>query len=166
MKQNITAKKRALVKQGIQMTGRFRFTIRDAATGKIKRVHHYENLITIAGRNCMLQNMFDATPDDSPLVNKFVLGTNVAAPTEASTQLGTEVFRNDIASRTASAEFGFATGFVDATEDADTYKEAGIVMDGTGTINTGILLSHVAIDVTKSLTETLTVDWELELTIP
>lgn len=124
-----------------------------------------ENLIPTVGRTMIANNLFAAsgTPDNTPLVTHIALGTDNTAPAASDTALGTEVYRNTVASKTNSNNIGYCTGFFHATEDAEHYYEAGVFSDGTGVADSGILLSHVAIDVNKSLTETLTIDWQITI---
>lgn len=118
-----------------------------------------DNIVPTVGRANIANNMTDATPTNSLLVNYFAVGTGNATPANGDTVLDNEVYRNAVASRTNAANVAYITGFLNATEDADTYLEAGLFADGTGSVDTGILMSRVAINITKSLTETLTIDW-------
>lgn len=147
----------------IKLTGIWRFTIRDAKTGKIKRVKEYKNLIPTVGRTMIADNLTNTSPDNTMLANYIALGTDNTAPANGDTTLGTEVYRNTVASRTNSNNVAYITGFFGATEDDDHYYEAGIFCNGTGAADSGVLLSHVAIDINKSNTETLTVDWTLTI---
>lgn len=139
-----------------RFVGKYTFTIRDKATGAIKRQHFYKNIVPTAARALVAENFADPTPR-SMLITEFAVGSNVTPPSNASVALGTETFRNNIASLTSSSNFVYATGFIDAPEHSGTYREAGIFTADD------VLISHVAINVTKSLTETLTIDFELEI---
>ena len=148
----------------IKIKGHLKFTIRDKKTGKIKRVAEYDNLITTVGRQLLADNLTNSVPDNTPRINYVGLGSGTTAPANADTTLETEAYRNAIASETNSANIAYFTGFFDATETIGTYKEAGLFADGTGAADSGVLFSHVAIDITKSATETLTVDWTVTIT--
>lgn len=145
------------------MVGIYKFTIRDAKTGKIKRVHEYKNLIPTVGREMIANNLSNVSPTNVMLANKMALGTGVTPPANADTTLETETYRNDVASRTNAQNIAYLTAFYSALEVTGTFKEAGIFCDGTGTVDTGVLLSRVAINITKSSTETLTIDWTLTI---
>lgn len=121
------------------------------------------NLVPTVGRAMIANNLTDATPTNAMRINYVALGSNVAAPANGDTTLGTETYRNEVASETNSDNIAYVTGFFTALEVDGTFKEAGLFSDGTGTVDTGVLFSHVAIDVTKSDTETLTIDWTLTL---
>lgn len=122
------------------------------------------NIVPTMGRENIINNMASVTPTYSPLINKFVVGSGTTAPANGDTELETETYRNDIASRTNAANVGYFTGFLNATEFSGTIREAGLVADGTGAADTGALMSHVALNTTKGATETLTMDWTYTLT--
>jgi len=146
----------------IKIKGHVKFTLRDIVTGK-KRVIEYDNLVTTVGRQMIADNLTNAAPDNTPRINWVSLGSGTTAPTNGDTALETFTYANAIASETNSANIAYFTGFFDATETDGTYKEAGLFADSTDGTD-GILFSHVAIDITKSVTETLTVDWTVTLT--
>lgn len=99
--------------------------------------------------------------------NYCAFGDSNTAVNAADTQLGSEVYRKQVTSTTFSGNEGFASTFLNQSEDADTYEEIGHFIDGTGTTNSGRLFSRieaadtVELPVTKSLTETLTVDYKV-----
>lgn len=139
-------------------------TIRDAKTGAIKRVIKRHNLIPTVGRTALASYLGSVSGSPATLYPNYVaLGSNAAAPTNADTQLGTETYRNQVASRTYSSNIAYITGFFTATETTGTYREAGLFIAGGAGANTGTLFSHVAINITKSNTETLTLDWTITI---
>ena len=123
-----------------------------------------DNIVPTVGRTMIANNLTDATPTNSMLINYAALGSDGTTPANGDTTLGTEVYRNVIASLTNANNIAYATAFFNATETSGTYAEAGIFSDATATTDSGILLSHVLISVTKSTSETLTIDWELTIT--
>ena len=151
------------IKDNIKMKGHYKFTIRDAVTGEIKRVYEYDNLIPTVGRAMIVNNLTNVAPTNSMLVNYAALGSGTTAPANADTTLQTEVYRNLVASRSEADNVGYVTAFFNATETTGTYKEAGIFCDATGIANSGILLSRVAINITKSSSESLTLDWSITI---
>ena len=150
-------------KERICLKGQWTFTIRDAVSGKVKRIYKKSNLIPTVGRTLLANNLTDSTPTNAPRINYVALGSNATAPANADTQLGTEVYRNAVASETNSNNIGYVSGFFNATETTGTYREAGLFCDGTGVANSGVLFSHVSINVTKTNTETLTIDWTITI---
>ena len=150
--------------EGAHFIGIWRFTIRDEKTGKVKRVYEYKNLIPTVGRTAIANHLSDATPDIPNLrVNYSALGTNTTAPANGDTQLGTETFRKAIASETNSNNVAYFTAFYTAAEVSGTFREAALFINATATANSGTLFSRVAINITKSLTETLTIDYTVTI---
>ena len=145
----------------IKMTGVYTFTIRDTKTGKIKRTYKYTNLIPTVGRSAIINNIFNVSPTNTLLANYVALGSGTNAPANGDTTLQTEVYRNLVASRSEDNNTGYLTGFFNAIETTGTYREAGVFMNASATANSGVLLSRVAINITKSSSESLTLDWEL-----
>lgn len=151
------------LRENISLKGIYTFTIRNEKTGLIKRTYKYKNLVPTAGRTMIANNLTSASPTNVMKITHAALGSNVAAPANADTQLGTETYRNAIASLTNASNIAYATAFYTAIETSGTYREAGIVSNGTGSANTGVLVSHVAINITKSTSETLTLDWSFTI---
>ncbi len=149
-------------KEAISLKGHYKFTLRDIVTGKV-RVIEVDNIIPTVGRTLLANNLTSASPTNTPKITHAALGSNTTVPANADTQLGTETYRNAIASITNSNNIAYATAFYNATEVTGTFREAGIFCNGTGTANSGVLLSHVAVNITKSNTETLTIDFTLTI---
>ncbi len=159
MSKNIKEKERTGIK------GHWKFTIRDAKTGAIKRVQEFENLIPTVGRAQIAKALEAALAGISEIeINFTSLGTGSTAPANGDTILETEVFRKAVASLTSSSNQLFVTAFYTAGEVSGTFAEAGIHINGTGSPDSGILFSRVAISVTKSSSETLTIDYTVTIT--
>lgn len=153
------------MEQNLKIKGEYKFTIKDAKTGKIKRVYKYENLIPTVGRTQIakaLASILATLPEIE--INKTALGTGTTPPANGDTTLETETFRKNVASLTNTNNQVFVTAFYTALEVSGSFKEAGLFINGTATVDTGILLSRVAIDITKSTSETLTIDYTLTIT--
>jgi len=141
--------------------GVYRFTLENPDGSK--EVKYYHNLITTVAFTMIMNNLVDPTPDNDMLITHCLLGSDDTAVAIGDTTLGTETYRNTVASMTSAANVAYVTAFFDQTETSGTYKEAGFVSDGSAGADTGILLSHVNIDVTKSAIQKLTIDWTLTL---
>lgn len=123
----------------------------------------FENIIPTVARSMIANNLTSASPTNVMKITHAALGSSGTAVANADTQLGTETYRNAIASITNGSSVAYATGFFTATETTGTYAEAGIFSNGTGSANSGILVSHVLVSITKTSTETLTLDWSLTI---
>jgi hypothetical protein len=139
-------------------------TLRDALTGEIKEQRKIHNTICTVGKAAIANWLSNVSPTPATLyVNKVALGTNAAAPAAADTKLGTETYRNSVASETNASAVAYITGFFGATECSGSYKEAGLFIAGTAAADSGTLLSHVAINITKTTSDTLTIDWVITI---
>jgi hypothetical protein len=148
----------------LTLKGVYTFTIRDAKTGEIKRTYKYKNIIPTSGRSAIINRLCNVSPTYTLLANYVALGSGTNTPANTDTTLQTEVYRNLVASRDEDNNIGYITGFFSATETDGTYREAGLFIDGTASADTGLLFSRVAINITKSATESLTLDYSIEIT--
>lgn len=155
-------KKTSHNKEDLKVRGVWRFTLTNVLTGE-KEIYIHHNLVPTVARQMIANNLIDPTPDNTMRINKVALGTGVSVPDNSDTQLQTEVYRNDVASETNSSNIAYVSGFFSATETTGTYKEAGLYSDGTDTANTGILVSRVAINISKTNVQTLTIDWTVTI---
>jgi hypothetical protein len=146
-----------MIKEQITIKGQITATIKDSKTGKIKRVYKHTNLITTAGR-AVLAMLLTGDTTYSGEINYGALGTGTTAPANSDTKLETEVYRNQTASSAFDDNIAYITFFYTADETDGTYKEFGCFIDGAAGADTGQLFNHVAVDWTKTDTETLTVD--------
>lgn len=149
-----------MISENTSLKGHYKFTLKDIHTGQVQ-VFEYENIIPTSGRTNIANHLTAAVPTNALRLNKAALGTGTNAPANSDTQLQTETYRNDLASRTNNANIAYVTAFFTATEVTGTFREAGIFSDGTASANTGVLFSRVAINITKSNSQTLTLDWTL-----
>ena len=152
-------------KNKVMFEGIWKFTIRDAKTGKIKRVVEAKNIIPTAGRSKMAEALAgDLAAIADIEINFTSLGTGATAPANGDTTLETETFRKAVASATFVANQLFITAFYTAPEVTGTFAEAGLHLNGTASVDTGTLFSRVAVSITKSVSETLTIDYTVTLT--
>lgn len=151
--------------EGIKLKGVYTFTIRNAKTGRIKRIYRYENLITTVGLTMIANNLTATSPTNVMRIKVSALGTGTTPPAAEDTTLETEVFRKLIASEVNDVSTAYYSAFYTASETSGTYREVGIFCDADAAVtDDGILFSHAAINVTKSLLETLTIDYTLTIT--
>ncbi|MBA3756490.1 MAG: hypothetical protein H0X02_09785 [Nitrosomonas sp.] len=146
----------------LTLKGKYKFTLTDINTGEVQ-VFEYDNIITSVGKAMIANNLTDATPENSMLLNKAALGSGTSTPVIGDYQLQTETYRNNIASKSNTSNFAYATAYFNATETSGTYREAGLFSNGTATANSGVLFSRVAINVTKTTSQTLTMDWTMTI---
>lgn len=123
------------------------------------------NIVVTAGRSVIAQRLVNITTY-SGAINYGLLGTQASPnPTNASTQLGNEVFRKLASSLSASSNIAYADFFYTAADTNGTYTEFGNVIDGTGSANTGQLFSYIATGGwTKSAVQSLFVSCQYTVT--
>lgn len=141
----------------------FNFFVRELNNSCKTTVEIYENIVPTVGRTMLANNLTNVSPTNVPRIKYAEVGSGTNTPANGDTAMQTSVYRNVIASITNAANIAYATAFFNATETTGTYREAGIFCDGTASAGTGVLLSRVAINVTKTSSETLTIDWALTI---
>lgn len=151
-----------MIKENLGLTGKLKITKKDLE-GNIISVNNYDNVVCTVAKTMIANNLTDTSPDNTMRINYGALGTNTTTPVAGDTQLGTESYRNMVASQTNSANIAYVTLFFSATECNGTYKEAGLFSNGTASANSGVLFSHVAIDETKTNVQTLTIEWTITI---
>lgn len=115
------------------------------------------NIVPTAGRTALAMRLAGTTTYTS-ILNYGALGTNNTTPANTDTTLGTESYRKALASLTYSANIAYITQFYTASETSGTFSETGVVIDGTASANTGQLFSRALVSVTKTTSQTLTID--------
>ncbi|HEX5429852.1 MAG TPA: hypothetical protein VFX17_02100 [Patescibacteria group bacterium] len=139
-------------------------TVRDAKTGRVKHVKNYHNIVPTVARTAIAQHLSNPSPTPaSLLVNYGAVGTDSTTAANSDTTLGTEVARNTVVSHTNADNIAYITAFFAATDAVATLREAALFINGTATADSGTLFSRVIINVTKSNTETLTLDWTITI---
>lgn len=102
------------------------------------------NIVVTSGRN-VLARLIAGDTTYSGKINYGALGTVVSpAPTNASTQLGTEVYRKLASSYSSSTNIAYVDFFYAAGDCNGTYTEFGNFIDGAAGANTGQLFSYIA----------------------
>ena len=121
-----------------------------------------DNILPTAGRSVVSQRVAGINTFTLN-VNDGAIGTSSSTPVNGDTQLGAESYRKAVASKTAANNISYITSFYASTDCNGTYSECGLFIDGNGTgnPNTGQILSHALIGVTKTPIQSLTIDYVL-----
>lgn len=133
------------------------------AKGMLVREYKVKNIIANAGLNAICE-ILAGDYADTGAITHMALGDGVGTPAVGDTTLFNEVYRNATASSTSSVNVAICTAFYTETEVSGTFTEFGNFIDGTGTVDTGLLWSHVNVAWTKTNTETYTVACRYTLT--
>jgi len=143
------------------ITGIVRCTLIDVRTGK-KEIKEFENLITNAGKVAIARRLVGiAELANESQCTYGATGTDATAPLVTDTVLGTELARKIKAS--SSYVVGSRTGtfrvFFTTAESNGAIKEWGLFGEAaTAAADSGTLMEHAALDITKNNTKTLTVE--------
>lgn len=146
--------------------GIYRFTLENQDGSKEIKIYH--NVLTMDFFTMIMDNLTNPTPTNDMLFSHTLLGDDPTAVNQNDHTLGNETYRNSIISQVKVANTAYVTAFFSQAEVSGTFKEAGIVSDGSDWAggagkDTGVLASHVNIDVTKTTAQKLTIDWALTL---
>ena len=139
----------------------YHFWLKQLHTKFLKRQVCINNITTTVGRSVFAQRL-SGTTTYSGTVNYGALGTDATSPVVGDTTLGTETYRKALSSGTFSGKTAFLENFYTATEVSGTFEEYGFFIDGTGTADTGQLFNRFTQTVTKSVTETLNVQSQVD----
>ena len=138
--------------------------LRDGATGKVKAVDLIKNTFVTAGKNSIASALKGNTDNNQGIITYCAVGTSVVAATLADTGLTTEIFRKLVSVRSVSGNVATFQTFFTITEANGTLREAGLFGDAaSGTANSGTLFSKLAINRTKTASDTLTMSWDITI---
>ena len=151
------------LKGELKLNANVKATLRDAKTGRIKEVSLYHNVVPTIGRTAIANAMTDTGPSPGALVTYCEVGTGITTPATSDIALTTPLFRATVASRSNDGNIAYVTGFFPSTEANGNLKEAGLFCGGTATAGTGSMISHVLVNITKSVSETLTIEWLFQI---
>jgi hypothetical protein len=129
------------------------------ADGSIAWVDEKKNLIATVGRAVFAQRLAQDFTYTGAI--KFgALGSSITSPANGDVKLGTETASTRKAPNTYSATSNkaFISFIWGASEAVGSHKEFGTFIDGSATIDSGILFSHLAVDWVKTNAQSLTVD--------
>lgn len=146
-----------IINSEMKIKGHFKAILQDASTNEIVLEKSVDNLVVSVAKNGFAKLLAGETGFTGQ-VNYLAVGTGADTPSATDTQLVTELARTTIVggtlSRTnnvVSMEFYFSP-----TEANGNIKEVGAFIDATATANSGIMFDRALLDVTKTVTNSLT----------
>jgi hypothetical protein len=149
--------------ENIKIKGSVKITMRNVDTGEIV-YQTVSNLITTAGKVSMASALRGLTSNNQGIITYCAVGTDATAPDSANTTLGTELGRKLVSVRSSASNVATFQTFFTTNEVNGTLKEAGLFGDdASGTVDTGTLFAHTAIDRTKTSSDTLTFEWTITI---
>lgn len=149
----------------IEKWGELQAMIQELKRLTFQREMLIENIIPTAGRSVIARWLIgDNTYDADDGINYTSLGDDNTAPANGDTTLGNEIYRKATASVSRANNVAYVAAFYTGTEVTGTIEECGLHIDGTGSADSGQLLSHFLTGgLVKTDTETLTVESELTI---
>lgn len=151
-------------KTGIKILFNVTATFRDAKTGRITKQIKAHNLAVTTGLNSIASRLSgtDNPANVKGTITYCAVGTGTTAPAAGDTTLETELYRKQVSVRSVTGNTAKFRTFYNTSEANGALKEAGLFGDdATATADTGTLFCRLAINKTKTGTETLTLDWEV-----
>lgn len=123
----------------------------------------YDNLIVAAGRS-VFARLLAGDDTFSGEVNYGAVGTDDTTVTDGDTELGAEIARKGIATRSRTGTTVLLRFFFGKTDFDDTAEEFGTFIDGTGSADSGEMFNRVLTGGwAKSDLEALTVTVQFDL---
>lgn len=140
--------------------GLVQFILRDAKTDEVVEVKEYCNLIM------NLSKYIDARIQSGDttytgIVNYGAVTTSNYTPQATDTQLPSELIRKTKSTASRNNNISTITFFFNTNEANGTLKGFMSFIDGTATANSGQAFNGVAIDVTKTSSQTLTIELQV-----
>lgn len=118
------------------------------------KTERIKNIVTNIGLQTMFQKMSNEYSGNL-IINKTGLGTGENVAIVGDTKLQTEVYRNDVISKTAEDNVLYVDAFFTALEVAGTFKEFGYFIDGTDDADSGYLFNRANVNWEKTNLDSL-----------
>ena len=151
------------MKDGISISGVY--TIHDI-TNDIITIKH--NLIMSAMKTLILQFLNYSEEGSPPAadgldINYIAYGDDDTAANVADTALGNELFRKTLTDKSRSGNYLDIVGQLATTEANFNIKEIGLYVGGTASTDSGTLVSHIIVDISKNSNIEYNIYYRLEL---
>ena len=141
-------------------------TFRNAKTGKITDVWKGHNLVVNTGLYSVASRLSgtDIPANKKGTITYCSVGTGTTAPASGDTSLETETERKQVSVRSSLLGVAKFRTFFNTEEANGTLKECGLFGDDASAVaDSGTLFCRLAINKTKTTSETLTLDWEVTI---
>jgi len=129
------------------------------------RVWEGHNLVPNIFKNELADLISGTTISYSLKANYIALGSNATVVANTDTKLGTETIRSTFTNRESADNIVYLDKYFDAFQvGGNAYKEIGVFIDGTASVDSGLLLSHINIDEDLASDETIIVNLTISIT--
>ena len=151
------------INEGIKLSGSY--MIHDLTTGEITVK---KNLIMTALKTLIIKALNYSEESPSPAVddmnvNYIAYGIDDTPATISDTTLGNEQFRKLLTAKSRTGNYFDVVGQLDRTEANFNIKEIGLFANGTGTADSGTLISHIIVNIDKNSNKEYNIYYKLEV---
>lgn len=144
-------------------TGAVKIITKNVVTGE-ETVEHYLNVFCMAGKQNIASRMGAEEGTNKGVVTYFATGTGVGTPDQTDTTMFNELFRKTISVRSVSSNVIYYTTYISTAESNGTLTEVGLFGDtATASADTGAMFAHTNITKTKTVNDTLTIEWAITI---
>jgi hypothetical protein len=145
------------IKDIFKMQGVIIITLKNIYTGK-ERTWIKRNTIITTGKTAIARRLGGiGTKTNEGQVTYGAVGTGTNAPAVGDVKLQVEIARKQVSSASHADNVVTIRVFFNSSEGIGTLKEFGLFgEDASGTVDSGTLFNRVAINITKTATDTLT----------
>lgn len=146
--------------QGIK--GFVKLTFTNVKTGE-EEVYHIINVFCHSGKSSMARRLGNAEAGYGK-ITYCAVGTGAGTPAVSDTLMFAELFRKLISVVSYNSNVVTFTTFYNTSEANGVLTELGLFGDSAnGTGNSGTMYAHTSITKTKTINDTLTIEWSLIL---
>ena len=149
--------KKLNVNSEMKVKGHFKAILKDLS-GNIIQIKEVDNLVVNTSKNGFAK-LLAGEAGFTGEINYLALGTGANTPSSADTTLQTEIGRTTIVGGTLSRTNNVVTMefYFSPTEANGSIKEIGAFIDATATTDSGSLFDRALLDITKTVTNSLTI---------
>lgn len=142
-----------------------RGVLRDFKTGEITGIFEGKNLVVDSGLESIASRLSGVSnPANKGTITYCAVGTGTDAPAAADTTLQTETFRKQVSVRDYEDNVARFRTYFNTSEANATLREVGLFGDGaSATTDSGTLFCRLSINKEKTDSESLTLDWEVQV---
>lgn len=138
--------------ENIKVTGVYHVEGFNIITGEKVFDETYRNVITQLYFDSLFSFMDSSGTDGTEIgLTFFSTGDDDTTALKADTELGNEIFRKSLTSVTSTSNKVIATTVLAPAESVFVIKELGIWAEGSLTLDSGTLISHVNVDIDKNI---------------
>lgn len=148
----------------LKITGKVKCILHDTITGK-DTITEYTNIVVTVGKVAIARRLANvAGVANEGIITYGATGTGTNTPTVADTTLQTEIARKLLSVRSNTNNIAVLRVFYNETESVGTLTEFGLFgEDASATANTGTMFNRLIIAVTKTITQTLTIECQITI---